>query len=165
MLPHSREWKSSFEKEKVLLERALNGMVIGIEHVGSTSVTNILAKPIIDISVGIKNSNLIETIVARLSNLGYKLARKMPDKNFHLFFVKGTEVKRTHYLHLLKHGGKTWENDLLFRDYLRTHKLRAQQYSKLKEGLASRYLDNRQDYTRNKEQFILDTIKRASKND
>ena len=80
-----------------------------------------------------------------------------------MLFVKGPESLRTHYLHITELGSPVWKNDITFRDYLRTHSEAATEYEKLKEGLASHYADNRENYTSGKSDFINSILKITSK--
>lgn len=161
LVPHSRRWTSLFEREKRRLLAVLKGSVIDIQHIGSTSIPGIPAKPIIDILIGIRSMKDSKKFIKRMRALGYEWRPKFGGEHIQLLFVKGKESNRTHYLHLMKYGGSLWKNDLLFRDYLRTHKNRSMEYAALKIRLATRHADDRATYTKSKARFILNTIKLA----
>jgi GrpB-like predicted nucleotidyltransferase (UPF0157 family) len=76
-------------------------------------------------------------------------------------YAKGPEAKRTHYVHVTVFGNNYWKNGLLFRDYLRKNPIRAKQYAELKERLVLKHADDRGTYTKNKEQFIDETLEMA----
>ena len=77
-------------------------------------------------------------------------------------YVKGPETKRTHFAHVTVYGSDYWNNDLLFRDYLRSHPYRAQEYADLKEKLAREYSNDRGSYTSGKARFVIETLEMAS---
>lgn len=162
LLPHDKKWKTLFEKERATLENKLNGLVIDIQHIGSTSIFGISAKPIIDMSLGIQKLKGAKKLIKPLTILGYKWRKGASDHNQWLF-VKGLEEKRTHYLHVMRHNGGVWKHDILFRDYLQKNPSRAKQYMMLKEKLATQYANERETYTKSKAKFILETIKMAKK--
>ena len=163
LLPHNKKWKLLFEKEKRLFQKQLGGLAVDIQHIGSTSIPGIPAKPIIDVSIGVRVMKDAAKLVKPLQKLGYELRREFGGPHVQTLFVKGPESKRTHYLHVMKHRGTLWKNDLLFRDYLRKNPARAKQYTELKKKLAGKHADDRGTYTRRKAKFILETIKLARK--
>ena len=135
-----------------------------IQHVGSTAIPNIPAKPIIDISVGIMSLKKAKTVIKSLKALGYEYRENGSIRGKHLFFAKGSEERRTHYLHLIKYNGEIWKNDLLFCDYLCKHKEMAVKYANLKTELANKFSTDRGAYTNAKSKFIRTVIKMANKN-
>ena len=163
LMPHDRKWKLIFERERKRLAKKLRGLVIDIQHVGSTAIVGIPAKPIIDISMGVPNMRSAKKLVKLLTPLGYKLRPEFGGSNTQLLFVRGPERRRTHYLHVMKYNGKMWKNDVLFRDHLRGNRSLARTYAALKKKLAKRYADDRASYTARKSKFILATIKKARK--
>lgn len=161
LLPHNPKWADLFETEKKILLKALDGLVVDIQHIGSTSIPGIPAKPIIDISIGIKSMRNSKSFIKIFEDLGYEYRPEFGGPNIQLLFVKGPEEKRTHYIHLMKYNGSIWKNDLAFRDFLRGNKARAKEYAKLKEELAKKFVDDRTSYTSSKGNFIHETIKMA----
>lgn len=160
LLPHNKKWHSLFEKEKKLMEQSIGDLVLDIQHIGSTSIPGIPAKPIIDISVGIRSMKNARKLVKSFEAMGYEWRNDTPWKNDNtqLLFVKGPESKRTHYVHLMRYKGKIWNNDVLFRDYLRKNKARAKKYAELKRDLAKRHANDRATYTESKSSFIFETL-------
>lgn len=161
LLQYTSKWSKAFENEKKMLSKALNGSVIDIQHIGSTAIPGMIAKPIIDISIGTKSMANSKKLIPILQLLGYEYISEFGGPKIHLFFAKGSDENRTHYIHLMKYNGRIWRNDLLFRDYLRKNKERAQQYVKLKKTLAAKFADDRTIYTSSKAEFIHKTIKMA----
>ncbi len=160
LVPHSEEWTTFFEKEKIILQRTLGNQALDIQHVGSTSIPDMIAKPIIDIAVGIKFIKDFRKCIKPLQLVGYE--SKEVNKNHRQFtFNKGPEDKRICHLHLVKYNGEIWKDYLAFRDYLKADKKRALKYSLLKKRLAKKYPENRVKYTAKKSKFIRATIKIA----
>ncbi len=155
LVPHNKKWAALFEKEKKILQKSLGDAIVGIEHVGSTSIKNICAKPILDINVGVKSVKYFEKVSHILEKLGYANIKNKNSSHVHLVFAKGNKrIGTTHYVHVIKYNGSLWENDVRFRDYLRGHKEVAQQYAELKKKLALTHQNDRMAYTENKASFI-----------
>ena len=160
---HNASWEKLFEKEKNNLKKILGKFAVKIEHIGSTAIPHISAKPVIDISVGVGSMKNTKLYIKILEKSGYFYRPKFGHINYHLVFAKGDEIKRTHYIHLVKYNGVIWKRDLAFRDYLRNHPYRRKQYEQLKKNLANKYPNDRREYTLNKTRFILKTIEIAKK--
>lgn len=163
LVPYNDNWKKLFEEEKAKLIEALGDLAIDIQHIGSTSIVGMMAKPIIDIDVGIKNVDnprLVEQIVDSLRPFGYEWRRLNSTPDHHIF-VKGPEDKRTHYLHVVEHKGQIWNNDVLFCDYLNIHETEAKAYENLKLALSEKYTDDREKYTKGKKFFINELLRKA----
>lgn len=160
--PYNPRWAIAFRTEERRLRRALGKLVVDIQHIGSTAISGMAAKPIIDISVGVRTMGDAGRCIQPLRKLGYEWRRDFGGPHVQLLFVKGPEQKRTHYLHLMKYDGALWENDIFFRNYLRRHKRQAKAYANLKRRLAARFSSDRPSYTSAKAKFILGVIKKAS---
>lgn len=161
LVPYNPKWVKSFEKEKRELQNTLKDMVIDIQHIGSTAIPGVFAKPIIDIVIGVPDlrGNSIERYIKPLKKLGYNYMGERRSRE--PFFTKGEEEKRTHYLHLVEFNGEVWKNYLLFRDWLHTHKKAAEEYTRLKLRLLEEFPDHRDLYTFKKERFIKETLRKA----
>lgn len=129
-----------------------------IEHVGSTAIKGIVAKPIIDMVAGVATFADAERLHGVLARLGYQF-RPNASKGRERLFVKGPESNRTHYLHVVKHGGSDWQKCIFFRDYLNEHPQAAKTYEKLKIELAKKFANDRPKYTKAKEKFIRSILK------
>lgn len=160
LVPYNPKWKENFEKEKQCLQKALGDLVIGIEHVGSTAIPGIFAKPVIDIAIIVKSIKLPDKLIKLLENLRYEY-KQDDDVPGRLFFTKGPENKRTYYIHVVKLKSKQWKNLVLFRNYLLKSKAVARQYNELKNKLAKNYALDRKSYTSGKDKFIKTVIKKA----
>ena len=144
-----------YEAEKALLLPAIGDHAVAIEHIGSTAVPGLAAKPIIDIMVGLGRLEDAPITVEPLRLLGYEYVpefeAELPDRRY---FRKGPISSRTHHLHMVAHGGPFWERQLLFRDYLCAHPETARAYARLKRDLAAMFGDDREGYTYAKTSFI-----------
>ena len=116
IVPYKKEWAEEFEKEKARILDVCGDKLIAVEHIGSTSVPGLAAKPIIDIAVGIKRLKDAEQLLKPLRKLGYRFYKKFQRQR--LFVAKGPESNRTHYLHVMRYKGAKWNTDQLFRNYL-----------------------------------------------
>jgi GrpB-like predicted nucleotidyltransferase (UPF0157 family) len=155
------EWRDLFEQEKELLEKTFGTRILAIEHIGSTAIPGIPAKPIIDINVAVSSLDDIDDFIVGLQKLGYEYIpeRRFPDRQF---FPKGPAELRTHHLNLVELDSETgWRNELLFRDYLRSHEDARSKYADVKRKLAALYANDRDEYTEQKGEFIMGIIKEA----
>jgi len=146
---YNKEWVNMFETEKRFLEDLLGDIAIDIQHIGSTAIPGLVAKPIIDMLMAIKSFDIFLKIKLSLENAEYKYRENGSDDK-QILFVKGPEEFRTHYLHITKLGSSVWKNDIAFRDYLCTHPEAVHEYKNLKESLSLKYADDRKSYTAGK---------------
>ncbi len=158
---HHQEWADAFELECNNLKSLLGDTALDIQHIGSTSVSGLAAKPIIDILMAVESLSTVDDIRPVLEKAGYEYRGNGSDDR-QILFAKGPEELRTHYLHITEHGGPVWHNDIAFRDYLRTHPEAVDSYENLKEKLAIQYADKREDYTAGKAEFIQSILKVAN---
>jgi GrpB-like predicted nucleotidyltransferase (UPF0157 family) len=159
MVPYDEAWPSLFLEERRRIERALGPLVERIEHVGSTAVSGLASKPIIDIMVGVRSLREADRCIEPLERLSYEY-RGEAGASGRLFFRKGDP--RTHHLHVAQVGGEFWVDHVAFRDYLRTHPQTAEEYARLKHELADRFRADWAAYTEGKSDFILEVLRRAS---
>lgn len=155
-------WTQQFEFEKKRIRAALGSEAHRIEHIGSTSIKGLKAKPIIDILVGVSNLGEVSSNVRALHNIDFEYVPK-PEFKDRLFFRKGLWGQGSCHLHICEMNGSEWIEKLLFRDYLRLHPEVAEQYAILKTELASKYPFDRPAYTKSKEPFIQSIIEKARK--
>jgi len=131
-------WVALFERERTQLSNVLGSRMTAIEHVGSTSVPGLAAKPIIDLLVGVKS--LPEARSCCLEPLGALGYAYMPEYESwlpeELFFRKGIRGPWTHHVHMMEPSNPRWEGFVVFRDYLRSHPEIAAAYGNLKKALA-----------------------------
>jgi len=158
LVQYSPEWQKSFEEEKSILQSTLGQIIKDIQHIGSTAIPNLMAKPIIDIGIAIENIQDVQKCVEPLKNLGYEYKGEFNLPGRH-FFIKGNP--RTHHIHIVEQQSNHWKIWILFRDYLRNHEEIAKEYESLKIELAKKYKHNRQAYIKEKAPFIEKVVKMA----
>ncbi len=156
--PHAEAWHRLFAEEEARLREAVGEYVVAFEHVGSTAVCGLSAKPIIDIAAAVRGAADAGRCVGPLEGIGYEYRGENGIAG-RFYFVRGEP--RTHHLHVVELGGEFWESHLAFRDYLRTHREAADEYDRLKRGLASKYPGDRGAYTEGKAAFIEGVLKKA----
>jgi GrpB-like predicted nucleotidyltransferase (UPF0157 family) len=158
VVPYADECAISFEAWRQRLSGALGRSVVRIEHVGSTAVPGLEAKPIIDIQVSVVDVDDEAAYVPAIEALGVSLRFREPG---HRYFRLAGDRPRTVQIHVCEAGGE-WEREhLLFRDFLRAHPQARDAYARLKRDLAERYRDDRLAYNEGKTGFILDTLDQA----
>jgi GrpB-like predicted nucleotidyltransferase (UPF0157 family) len=158
LYPYNDEWPRLFQQEKQRLHLAIGHYVLDIQHVGSTSIPGLPAKPIIDIAIAVKDFEEAIICISPIEQLGYVYRGEHGIPRRH-YFRKGE--LRTHHLHLNEIEGDDWKNQILFRDYLRQHPAARQAYAELKTDLARRYARDRERYLREKAPFIEEVIRLA----
>lgn len=134
--------------------------ILHIDHIGSTSIETIKAKPIIDLALHVKDFNVVTNKLNDFERLGFNYKGKAVLPNALYFNLTKENVSYCH-LHVFENYAQEWKNHLYFRDYLRKYPSVAKQYEALKEALMQKYKDDRVTYTHEKASFILDTIKDA----
>lgn len=162
IVSYDRSWPERFEEERTVLAQAIAGYITGtIEHVGSTAVPGLAAKPVIDIMVGVESLEASRPALPILEALDYCYFPYRPDAEH--WFCKPSPGFRTHHLHLIPYGGRDWIERIAFRDYLRTHADVAADYESLKRQLAERYRFDREAYTDAKAPFIQLIVEAATR--
>jgi len=162
---YNPEWRNKFLAEKELLLDSLKTVkIIGIEHIGSTAIPGLIAKPTIDILLEIKDGADISHMTEQLKRIGYNSIPKPENPPPHLMFVKGYSITgycgQTYHIHIRYLGD--WD-ELVFRDYLVRNPDVVQLYVGLKKRLSVSYKNDREKYTDAKTDFIKDIIQRARK--
>jgi GrpB-like predicted nucleotidyltransferase (UPF0157 family) len=151
--PNAR-WHEAYEEEAEAIREVLGDRAIDIQHVGSTAIPNIKAKPIVDIMVGIQYFADGPACVGAMESIGYDYAGTdiVPDDHIFGRGIKGET--RTHLVHVVEYRGSHWNRMLAFRDALRGNPDLARAYEELKVGLADAHAASRAEYTRSKHDFI-----------
>lgn len=165
IVPNNPEWptlaKIEIEYIKSLFPK---GLILDIQHVGSTAIPNISAKPIIDIQIAVNALDIAKIVaVPLLHKLGYEYWSENPDQT-RMFFAKGMPPygeKRTHHVHIVEPTSHHWRNKITFRDYLIKHPEIAQEYEVLKNNLALKYKYDREKYTDAKAEFIKNILEKT----
>jgi GrpB-like predicted nucleotidyltransferase (UPF0157 family) len=160
LAPYDPSWPSVFELERNALERTLEPWLSGpIEHIGSTAVPGLLAKPVIDIMAAVDTLDMSRPAIAVLVGLGWAYFPYRAEVMH--WFCKPSPAFRTHHLHLVPFGSPLWTERLAFRNYLRRDPLVAAEYAQLKRELAERYAFDREAYTDAKGPFVRRVLDRA----
>ena len=165
IVPYDSAWPVQFEAEAAKLRAALGDRALRIEHVGSTSVPGLAAKPVIDIQVSVATLEPPDRHSAQLAGLGYHHIPLGPFDLVYPFFQKPAQWPSTHHVHLCVFGDEQERRHLAFRDYLRGHPAVAAEYAELKRTLAVDHdgasLASRERYSSLKTGFINSVLERA----
>jgi GrpB-like predicted nucleotidyltransferase (UPF0157 family) len=154
IVPYDPVWPARFLDERAFLERVLGSWLAGpIEHVGSTAVPGLAAKPVIDIMAGVESLDASRDAVAALERGGYVYFPYKAEVMH--WFCKPSPEFRTHHLHLVPFESDLWRERIAFRDYLRSHPEIAEEYASLKRGLAAQHTFDREAYTEFKGPFVM----------
>lgn len=146
-------WPVMFSEEAAILRHALAPWLVGgLEHIGSTAVTGLAAKPVIDIMAGVQSLEASRPAIAAAIELGYCHWPYQADVEH--WFCKPSPAFRTHHLHLIPLGTPQWVQPIAFRDYLRAHAPIAEEYAALKRRLAEEHRFDREAYTDAKRPFV-----------
>ena len=146
VVPYDEQWKTYFETIKQHLFPTVKDTIISIEHIGSTSVEGLSAKPIIDIDIVIKDYSVFDTVVERLATLGYIHEGNLGIKDREAFDYKGNTDLPKHHLYVCPDFSLELHRHITFRDYLRTNPEAVIQYSKIKEDGVKLFPDSIDDY-------------------
>ena len=153
VVAYDASWPQQFADERAALEGVLAPWLVGpIEHIGSTAVPGLVAKPVIDIMAGVATLDGSRASLAELAPLHYVYFPYRADVMHWL--CKPSDAVRTHHLHLVPFGSALWRDRLAFRDHLRRDSTLAAEYAALKRELAAKYEHDREAYTDAKEPFV-----------
>ena len=160
IVPYDESWPTRFQQEREILQDVMALWMSGsIEHIGSTAVPGLAAKPVIDIMAGVESLGVSRGAIPALSKVGYCYFPYRPD-SMH-WFCKPSPSLRTHHLHLVPYQSRLWVERLAFRDYLRTHRVAMEEYAELKCQLAEQNRFDREAYTDAKTPFVERIVKLA----
>ena len=165
IVDHDARWFKAFDEAAAELRDALRRWVVEIEHIGSTAVVGLAAKPVIDIQVGVVSLDVSHQIVAAVEALGYvyvpDFERDLPNRRY--FRRMSSAGRSTHHVHLVERTDhEWWDRHIRFRDWLRAHPDDRDRYAALKRSLATEHLDDRDGYTEAKSAFIASVVERAN---
>ncbi|MEH2151117.1 GrpB family protein [Nostoc sp.] len=156
IVEYDPRWATLFTEEAERIWQALgNDLVVEIEHIGSTAVPGMAAKPVIDMMVGVRSLVDAKSAIPALESLGYVYWYEDPRPG-RMFFVKGmppSGKQRTHHIHIVEIESEFWERKL-FCDYMRKHPEEAKRYEALKRDLAASFQSDREAYTNGKNDYI-----------
>jgi GrpB-like predicted nucleotidyltransferase (UPF0157 family) len=156
---YNPQWPVQFVAERDRLLSLLPGSFPSIEHIGSTAVAGLPAKPIIDIMAGVSAICEADALMEPLCAHGYvtfaEFNATLSDRRW---LMRHSSGKRTHHLHLVIFGSRSWNQHLRFRDVLRTDAAVAESYRRLKEDLGEQFRHDRDAYTNAKTEFISEIL-------
>lgn len=155
--PHNEIWKQQFNELRSEFINGLDSLILAVEHVGSTSIEGISAKPILDIDIVINDVSLFPQVCARLEKMGYIYQGNQGIEGREAFKINANELLNIntppHHLYVCSLDSKELKRHLAFRDYLRQHPDEAKEYEVLKKSLAAT-VNTREEYTEGKTEFV-----------
>ena len=155
VVPYDQVWPARFEAERALLLAAVPDLFLSVEHIGSTAVPGLLAKPTIDILAVSDDLDAVLQRVDALAEAGYDhRPGSFPEDDRHLFLRKVRDGKRLCHLHVVHASSPEIDEYRLFRDFLRADPDAARRYADLKLGLVARYANRRQAYVDAKQREV-----------
>ncbi|MCC5883884.1 MAG: GrpB family protein [Halomonas sp.] len=152
-------WPARFDAERDRLWERFQTELLDVQHIGSTAIPGMPAKPIIDVMAGVGSMAVADALFEPLLDNGYVTSVEfnagLSDRRWLMRHAHG---RRTHHLHVVVHNGEVWRQRLAFRDALRADPIQATRYAALKRELASRHHEDREAYTRAKGEFVRSII-------
>ncbi|WP_332897311.1 GrpB family protein [Haladaptatus sp. CMSO5] len=155
--PHDPAWLEAFSITARELRSLIGDEIERIEHVGSTAIPDLPAKPILDVVVVVTELERAKKLVPKIQSLGYEFKPDDP-LDGRLFFVRGPEESRTHHLAVVEAGSESLAEYVNFRAALLADPELVEEYAELKRDLAGKYADDRETYTEKKAAFIQSVL-------
>lgn len=156
---HDASWPVRFAEERARLLAWFPAVLIDVQHIGSTAVRGLVAKPIIDILAGVESMAVAGSLAPTLNNAGYTTSVEFnATLTNRQWFMRWADGRRTHHLHVVIHGGSVWHEHLRFRDALRSSAALSERYAALKWSLAALHPNDREAYTEAKAGFVRAVI-------
>ena len=159
VLPYDNTWKTDFEKIREEIQSVIGNLIIGIEHVGSTSVEGLSAKPCIDIDVVMENYSVFDEIVKKLGKIGYIHEGNLGIKDREAFKYEHKPHLMTHHLYVCTKNSKELHRHITFRDFLRNNPDAVKKYSEVKHTAAQLFPNSIEKYMEYKSSCIEDLYK------
>ena len=159
VVPYDKSWQSDFEEIKNEIESAIGDLIIGIEHVGSTSVEGMSAKPCIDIDVIIKDYSVFDVVVRRLEMIGYIHEGNLGIKDREAFKYSDKPHLKMHHLYVCPAYSEELHRHITFRNFLRNNPEAVKTYGLVKETAAKLFPDDIDGYIRHKSPCIEEFYK------
>ena len=161
VVPYDEAWKNAFEEIKTEIEAEIGDLIIGIEHVGSTSVEGMSAKPCIDIDVIIKDYSVFGEIVRKLGSIGYIHEGDLGIQDREAFKYADKPHLMTHHLYVCPRDSEELHRHIVFRDFLRKNPEAVKEYSFVKEKAADLYPNDIDQYMEYKSSCIEELYKKC----
>ena len=159
--PYNPEWVSKFNSIKTTLQEIFKEKALAIEHVGSTSIPGMKAKPLIDVLVIVEKIESFDEQKRKMEELGYEWGENYIEPNSLIFFKEGEGRRKTENIHVCENNSLKAIQFIQTRDYVRAHPERAVAYSELKEKLKNLYPDDYPAYRTGKQSFLDETERLA----
>lgn len=153
IVDYDANWPSVFERLRLKIAAALGSIAVAVEHVGSTAVEGLAAKPIIDIDVLLDSECNLVSAIEKLKSIGYGHQGNLGIAGREAFLAPPGSPP--HHLYVCQPGSEEFSRHVAFRDFLRTHPAAAREYGALKRELSVRCRHNRKAYTEGKGNFVL----------
>ncbi|MDQ0194602.1 GrpB family protein [Paenibacillus wynnii] len=161
VVSYNVEWKTEFEKIKQMIFSYIGDLILTIEHVGSTSVVGLSAKPIIDVDVVIERYDVLPSIIKRLAQEGYQYEGDLGTEGREAFRRNHNDGCMKYHLYVCPKDGKGFVEHIAFRDYLRANETARKDYELLKIKLAETYRYDIDNYSLKKTEFISDILNKT----
>jgi GrpB-like predicted nucleotidyltransferase (UPF0157 family) len=155
------DWHDLFEQERHILQQHIGHLILDIQHVGSTAVPGLDAKPILDIAVAVTSMAVIPQSIPLLCRIDYIDRGDGGTNGGYLFVKESAPNVRTHHVHVVAIDDPQWPNYLRFRDMLRADERLCTRYAKLKQNLQQQFSQDRQSYTAAKHAFIRGVLRQS----
>lgn len=159
VVDYDPNWPIVFESLRKRIANALGDLAVAVEHIGSTAVPNLPAKPIIDIDVLVTSETMLPAAIERLASLGYVHRGDLGVPEREAFYAPANDPP--HHLYVCPPHSAEFRRHVAFRDYLRAHPREARIYANLKITLAEQFRDDRPAYNDGKTDFVNGLLSRA----
>ena len=154
VVPYDAAWKADFEKIKNEIENAVGSLIIGVEHVGSTAVEGMSAKPCIDVDIIIKDYSVFDEVALALRAIGYIHEGDLGISGREAFKYDDKPHLKKHHLYVCPQCSEELRRHITFRDFLISHPAKAAEYSRVKENAAQLFPDDIDKYIQYKSPYI-----------
>ena len=160
---HCKEWEIEANRLIYEIKDVLSDFAVDIQHIGSTAIKNIKAKPIIDIAIGIKSFEGLENYIEPLLNIGIYKSSGQPFSDIVLFSKDDENGDRSNNIQVVIYGNEQWNKHIIFRDYMNAYPDKATEYEQIKIKAATLFPKDVISYSNYKSTFINECIEMASK--
>lgn len=160
VVPYNPGWPEAFQVEKRQLWSLLGDRCLDIQHIGSTAIPGMVAKPVLDIGVAVIELNVICICIEEMDGLGYIYFGDQKERG-DFFFAKVSAEKETCFVHMVQALDPAWQSYLRFRDYLIENSYDHDRYIKLKIQIAARFIHHRRAYKEAKAEFIHEILRKT----
>lgn len=161
IVPYNPVWKDEFERLRQKLTDHLGDIILKVEHVGSTSVEGLAAKPIIDLDIVIESYDVLTEVIIKLQELGYEHEGDLGIEGREAFRKVKKDDFMKHHLYVCPENSRTYREHIALRNYLRENEEAKQEYAELKKCLADKYRYDVDNYCKEKTDFIEGILART----